>query len=71
MSFYHSCLKEGEGGSEQGDLSSVIKKKIPNAEGLRVFLAGNPDMVNQLQRQLFIAGAEMHSIYIDPFVHSQ
>lgn len=33
-----------------------------------VFLCGNPDMVNNAKRQIFLAGASLQNIHSDPFV---
>jgi len=39
----------------------------PDLSGWRVFLCGNPDMVNAARQQTFFAGASMREIYADPF----
>jgi len=40
----------------------------PDLKGWRVYLCGNPDMVNQAKRKAFMAGAALTEIHADPFV---
>lgn len=41
---------------------------VPNTEGWRVYLCGNPEMVKSAQRKAFLLGASLADIYTDPFV---
>ena len=41
---------------------------MPKLAGHRVFLCGNPDLVNLLRKKVFLAGAAMKDIYSDAFV---
>jgi CDP-4-dehydro-6-deoxyglucose reductase, E3 len=43
---------------------------IPNTEGWRVYLCGNPEMVKSAQRKAFLLGAHLTDIYTDPFVRA-
>lgn len=43
----------------------------PGLAGWRVYLCGNPDMVNHAKRRVFLAGASMSEIFADPFLPSR
>jgi ferredoxin-NADP reductase/ferredoxin len=66
---YVPCVSEGEApeGYAQGMVLDVALADNPDLSGWRVFLCGNPDMVNAAKRQTFFAGASMSEIHIDPF----
>jgi ferredoxin-NADP reductase/ferredoxin len=71
---YVPCVSEGEGdedkaraGYASGMVLDVALADNPDLSGWRVFLCGNPDMVNAAQQETFFAGASMSDIYADPF----
>ena len=66
---YTPCVSEGEAhnGYAQGMVLDVALAAHPNLSGWRVFLCGNPDMVNAAKRETFFAGASMNDIFADPF----
>jgi len=66
---YFSCVSDGEtpAGYASGMVSDVALADNPDLSGWRVFLCGNPDMVNAAKRQTFFAGASMREIHVDPF----
>lgn len=43
----------------------------PCLSGWRVYVCGNPDMVNHAKRRAFLAGASLSDICADPFLHSR
>ncbi len=49
-------------------LAELIKEKVSNCSQHRVFLCGNPDLVQKLRKQCFLDGAAMQNIHSDPFV---
>ena len=54
-------------GYSQGIVLDVALRDNPNLKGWRVFLCGNPDMVNAAKRETYLAGVSMHDIHADPF----
>ena len=66
---YVPCVSEGEApeGYAQGMVLDVALADNPDLSGWRVFLCGNPLMVNAARQQTFLAGASMREIYADPF----
>jgi len=56
---------------QEGRASDIAIKDISDFSGWCVYLCGNPDMVNNTKRSVFLAGASMQDIYADPFLHSQ
>ena len=66
---YVPCVSEGEAaaGYAPGIVLDVALADNPDLSGWRVFLCGNPDMVNAAKQQTFLAGASMRDIYADPF----
>ncbi len=67
---YSPCISEGEApeGFYQGIVLDVALKQTGTLSGWRVYLCGNPDMVNAAKKKTFLAGASMRDIYADPFV---
>lgn len=51
-----------------GKVQDQALKIQPDLKGWRVYLCGNPAMVNQAKRQVFLAGASLTEIHADPFV---
>jgi len=66
---YVPCVSEGDApaGYASGMVLDVALADNPDLSGWRVFLCGNPDMVNAARQQTFFAGASMREIYADPF----
>ena len=66
---YVRCVSEGAApqGCEQGMVLDVALRDHPDLSGWRVFLCGNPNMVNAAKKQTFFAGASMRDIFADPF----
>ncbi len=53
---------------EPRGLPALLRERFSNLEGYRVYLCGDPTLVNNLKKQCFLAGAAMRSIHSDPFV---
>jgi ferredoxin-NADP reductase/ferredoxin len=66
---YTPCVSEGDApeGFATGMVLDVALKDNPDLSGWRIFLCGNPMMVNAAKREAFMAGASMQEIYADPF----
>ena len=66
---YVPCVSEGKApaGYAPGMVLDVALADNPDLSGWRVFLCGNPDMVNAAKKQTFFAGASMREIHVDPF----
>ena len=67
---YHACVRdeEGEDWMESGAVDAVALATCPALKGWKVFLCGNPDLVKQVQRKTFMAGASMSDIHADAFL---
>ena len=67
---YLRCLVAGEEepGVKVGALNKIVLGDLPKLTGWRVFLCGNPELVNLLRKAVFLAGANMKEIYSDAFV---
>lgn len=67
---YHPCVLRA-GGAEsynEGDIKMYLKSVFPSLKGWGVYLCGDPDLVRQMQRQSFLAGARMQEILADAFI---
>jgi Na+-transporting NADH:ubiquinone oxidoreductase subunit NqrF len=66
---YVRCVSESEApaGYASGMVLDVALGDHPDLSGWRVFLCGNPDMVNAARQQTFFAGASIRDIFADPF----
>lgn len=66
---YVPCVSEGmaPAGYAAGMVLDVALADNPDISGWRVFLCGNPDMVNAGRQHTFFAGASMRDIFADPF----
>jgi ferredoxin-NADP reductase/ferredoxin len=66
---YVPCVSDGDApaGYASGMVLDVALADNPDLSGWRVFLCGNPDMVNAAKQKTFFAGASMREIYADPF----
>ncbi len=66
---YVPCVSEGEAmaGYAPGMVLDVALGDNPDLSGWRVFLCGNPSMVDAAKKETFFAGASMSDIFADPF----
>lgn len=66
---YIPCVSDGAApeGYASGMVLDVALAENPDLAGWRVFLCGNPNMVNAAKQQTFFAGASMRDIFADPF----
>lgn len=69
---YQPVLKEpsSRAGFRNGLVEEVIAEDFDRLEGWRVYVAGNPDMVNAVRKRAFLLDAKMSDIHADPFVRS-
>lgn len=51
-----------------GDLVQTLLKAHPKPEPARVYLCGNPTLVQTLKKRLYLAGASLTRIHSDPFL---
>ena len=67
---YAPCVSEEEApdGIRDGIVLDVALDDVPDLSGWRVYLCGNPAMVNAAKTKTFLAGASMQNIYADPFL---
>lgn len=67
---YTPCVLEGPAapGVVQGAIGDCIASALPSLKGFRVFLCGDPELVKQLHRQTFLAGAGLREIFADAFL---
>ncbi|MBI1194222.1 MAG: 2Fe-2S iron-sulfur cluster binding domain-containing protein [Gammaproteobacteria bacterium] len=67
---YVPCVLHGDApaGGRQGNIAELPMAVLGSLDGYRVFLCGDPPIVNALRQKCFIAGASMQDIYSDPFV---
>jgi NAD(P)H-flavin reductase len=66
---YLPCVSDGDApqGYAKGVVLDVALRENPDLTGWRVFLCGNPNMVNAAKRDAFLAGASVRDIFADPF----
>jgi len=69
---YTAVVLQGEvpEGGMHGNLVDVPAHVLGSLSGYRVFICGDPAIVNALRQKCFLAGASMQDIYSDPFVFS-
>lgn len=67
---YTRCLLNGAAGPGVviGPLPQIIRTRLPDLKGHRIYLCGDPAMVHQLRKQVFLCGASMKQIHGDAFV---
>ena len=67
---YVPCVLHGEvpEGGLQGNITELPVKVLGSLSGYRVFLCGDPPIVNALRQKCFLGGASMQDIHSDPFV---
>ena len=56
--------------SRQGRANELAIEDGYDLKEYTIYLCGNPNMVNNTKRQLFLAGASLQNIHADPFVFS-
>jgi ferredoxin-NADP reductase len=68
---YRPCISEGSAdGYWAGTPLGVALDESPELTGWRVYLCGNPQMVEAARMQAFLAGAGSSEIFADPFLPS-
>ncbi len=67
---YVPCVLHGDApeGGMQGNITNIPARVLGSLAGFRVFLCGDPPIVNALRQSCFLAGASMQDIHADPFV---
>lgn len=67
---YVPCCLEAEGRDdvEIGRLEAVLSAHFPSFSGSRVYLCGNPGIVQALRKQVFLKGAKIKEIFADAFL---
>lgn len=67
---YTPCVLHGDApvGGLQGNIADIPAAQLGSFNGFRVYLCGDPDIVNTLRQRVFMAGASMQDIHSDPFV---
>jgi len=70
---YIPCVLHGEApaGGQQGDIQKIVQSSMPSLSGWRVYVCGDPAIVQGLKQTCFMAGAAMPDIYSDPFVFAE
>jgi len=70
LSYHPSVVETDEHlptGVEVGPIDRLVSQRLPELAGWRVYLSGAPDIINQLRRKCFLAGAASKEIHTDPF----
>jgi ferredoxin-NADP reductase/ferredoxin len=67
---YQSCISEGPPADEHrsGTPLDIALKDNPDLTDWRVYLCGNPEMVDRARVETFLAGAASSEIFADPFL---
>jgi len=67
---YVRCARAGEApdGIVVGELDKIALAGLQEAKRHKVYLCGDPDLVNKLRKRFFLAGVGMRQIFADPFV---
>lgn len=68
---YHPCVSREQAADttvRNGRASDLALADHPELKGWTVYLCGNPEMVNNTRKKVFLAGAAMQQIHVDPFV---
>lgn len=67
---YVPCVLEGEpqGPFTVGALDAVIARQVPSMAGHRVYLCGDPELVQRTRKNAFLGGARLNDIFADAFV---
>jgi len=66
---YTPCVLGGESeeGITIGNIQDVVLNLTDNFAGWRVYLCGNPDLVQSMRKKIFLKGAASQDIYADAF----
>lgn len=66
---YVACVSQEDApeGGHRGRASAVALQQHKDLKGWRVYLCGNPDMVEATRKATFLAGANFSDIFTDPF----
>lgn len=66
--FYTPCVSGPQNpGFAAGRANALALQQLPKLDGWRVYLCGHPDMVNDMRKKSFLAGASLNEIHADPF----
>jgi ferredoxin-NADP reductase/ferredoxin len=67
---YVRCLLQGTAseGVVIGDLKDIVLADLPKSPAQRAYLCGEPGLVRDLKRRLFLRGISYRKIHADPFV---
>lgn len=66
---YSACvLDDARPGMTQGALDDVLFARFPSLNGHKVFLCGDPVLVQKMKRKAFLAGARLSDIRADAFI---
>lgn len=66
---YSACVLDGgSADTTQGALDDVLFARFPNLAGHKVFLCGDPTLVQKMKRKAFLAGAQLADIRADAFI---
>jgi CDP-4-dehydro-6-deoxyglucose reductase, E3 len=67
---YVRCVLRGEAraGVEVGAIDAIVRARVPAPRGWRVFLCGDPALVFDLRKRVFLAGANLRDVHADAFV---
>ena len=72
--YYHPCVLKADSLTSkniiEGDIANVALQSIPDMKDWKAYLCGDPELVNKLRKQIFLAGCNMNDIYADPFLHA-
>jgi NAD(P)H-flavin reductase len=69
---YYPCVLQSDGtpGIAEAPIDRYVLDTLGSLKGYKVYLCGNPDIVRQMQRKAFLAGAGLSAIYADAFLPS-
>ncbi len=67
---YIPCVLHGEPpvNGARGNIVDVVQRRMQNLGGWRIYLCGDPPIVDALKRACYLAGAAIKDIHSDPFV---
>jgi NAD(P)H-flavin reductase len=69
---YVPCVSREAGADVlHGRATAVALEHNPKLSGWRAYLCGEPAMVKDTSRAIFLAGVSLQEIYSDPFIHSK
>ncbi len=66
---YTGCVSQGEtiGKQVAGRANDIALQRQPDLKGWKVYLCGNPNMVESTRKKVFLAGANIKDILVDAF----